>query len=241
MAITYCSNGIKNREYVINYLRQKKLESPGYKVLDVGGAASPWCDDLVDAYIDIMPVCNKRVFIGNFYEDSVWYEVGKEHWDFVISTHTLEDIRAPDILINKFKAVAKEGFISVPNKHTEFINIESSQYLGYCHHRWIFQITSDMKFRAIAKMPIVNCFNPQNIYQSTILRLKNIMRLLKNKQPHKLPQSISWLDKELASESCELAFIWKSDFEFEYINGDFAGSCADELYSLYVSELKDGL
>jgi len=240
MPIIYSSNGTINRDLIKDYIRTKKKENPDFKVLDVGGTANPWCDDLVDGYVDIVPHDSKKVYMGDINSEKVWKEIGREKWDFCICTHTLEDIRDPKFVIDRIQSSFQSGFISIPNKHTEFSNVESKHYLGYCHHRWIFQITSDGRFRAIAKMPIVNLFNKYNLFQNFLFNLRMMVRRLKFKTVTDLP-SINWTDHKKASHKCELAFLWEKDFSFEYINGDFAGKSCDELARLYLEELKDGL
>ena len=46
----------------------------------------------------------------------------------------------------------------MPNKHSEFVNIESNNWVGYCHHRWIFTVANE-ELRFIAKFPLVNAFS----------------------------------------------------------------------------------
>jgi len=41
----------------------------------------------------------------------------------VTCTHTLEDVRDPEIAIREMQRIGKSGFISVPNRHTELSNL----------------------------------------------------------------------------------------------------------------------
>jgi hypothetical protein len=41
------------RSEVISYLTQKRRNNSNYRVIDIGGANNPWCDEFVDAYVDI--------------------------------------------------------------------------------------------------------------------------------------------------------------------------------------------
>jgi 2-polyprenyl-3-methyl-5-hydroxy-6-metoxy-1,4-benzoquinol methylase len=77
------------------------------------------------------------LFVGNICEPQIWNQVAEsiEKFDFSICTHVFEDVRDPLFVAKGLMTISKAGFISMPNKHTEFWNIESPAYLGYCHHR----------------------------------------------------------------------------------------------------------
>lgn len=242
MPIMTKSNGKIDRERVFAYLAQKKLENPGYKVLDIGGSAHPWCDKYVDAYVDFIPVAHKRTFVGDVNAHDVWSEIAKEEWDFCICTHLLEDIRSPDFVINKIRGMFTAGFISMPNKHSEFSHVESKFFLGYSHHRWIFTMVDD-ELRAIAKMPVVNFFARRSLWYHWACSLPLLRRLIRHKR-YLVPVvdgRLRWLNPELAGGGFELAFIWEKDFKFSFINDDFAGVSTDELASLYIQGLARGL
>ena len=228
MPIVYKSNDVMNREKVLDYIKAKKLENPEYKVIDVGGSANPWCEGYVDAYVDFIDSPDKRVIQGDINEAEVWDVLSKEKWDFCICTHTLEDIRDPKYVLNNIRKIASAGFISVPNKHTELSSIESKNYLGFCHHRWIFQITNLNVLRAIGKFHIINNLLPFR---------RSFLSIFDSKNSH----GIKWVDKELVGRNYELAFIWEDTFDFEFINNDFAGESCRELSMLFVEDLSEGL
>lgn len=224
-----------NREVAKDYIKKQKQVNPNYKVIDIGGAANPWCDELVNAYIDIIEVEGKKTFSGDIYSNELWEKIKKEKYDFCICTHMLEDIRDPAFIINKINENFSAGFISVPNKHTELSNIENPAFLGYCHHRWIFTIVED-KLKALAKMPVVEVFNQKNKKKCIRERILCMLNLNNDKFP-----KLDWVDKNIAKSECELAFIFKEHIDFEFINNDFAGINRDELINLYVYNLKEGL
>ena len=240
MPITYKSNGQLNREIVKDYLRDKKAANPNFKVMDIGGVVNPWCDEFVDAYADIKPREGKKIYVGDINEEQIWEDIASEHWDFCICTHLLEDIRDPKFVIEKIQRHFSAGFISMPNKHTEFSNIQSKYYVGYCHHRWIFQITLENKLRAIAKFPITSYFGRHFYIQKALSTLRKLFKIHVRRKSANLLSSPDWVDKKLARK-CELSFLWEKDFSFEYINNDYASDSCAELTQLYCDELREGL
>lgn len=234
------------RPSVIDYLKNKKKNNPSYKVIDIAGAANPWCDDWVDAYVDIKPVkTGKRVFRGNLLQPDTWTTLSEaEKWDFSICTHVLEDVRSPQYVIEGLLSISSAGFIAMPNKHTEFSHIESRAFLGYCHHRWIFTIANG-RLLMIAKFPIVNYFSKQN----SILRFlrkrpfSGIQRKL-GLYRYDYGPGLDWVDSSKVfvkdGQRSELGFIWEDSFEFESINNDYADS-GWELAELYRIGLEQGL
>ncbi|MBW1800195.1 MAG: hypothetical protein JRJ85_05630 [Deltaproteobacteria bacterium] len=150
------------RPNVKRYLRNVRSENPHYTVIDIGGALNPWCDEFVTTYVDINEVSTKReVLIGNFMEEAFWEGIRGRSWDFAICTHVLEDIRDPLFLVKKILRIVDAGFIAVPNKHTELSPVESPQYPGYYHHRWIFTLEGQV-LRAIAKLPLLGYYRSAN-------------------------------------------------------------------------------
>ncbi len=241
MPITYCSNGLRERERIKAFLREQKQLNPAYKVIDIGGHANPWCDEFVDAYVDILPHPTKTTFVGDINEPEVWARIGATQWDFSICTHTLEDIRDPKVVIGYLQRVSRAGFISMPNKHTELANIESPQYVGYCHHRWIFQISPEGKLRALAKLGITQRLKPRNLLTRAVTSVRLWIRAnIRGKHAKRLPE-VRWIDRSLATHEAELALMWEHEIPFEYVNGDFPGASCHELARLYTEEIAPGL
>jgi hypothetical protein len=69
--------------------------------------------------------------------------------DFLICSHTLEDIRNPIWLCQEINRVAKRGYIEIPSRRMESIrNLEHRGYPGYYHHRWLVEVEGhDVVFR----------------------------------------------------------------------------------------------
>lgn len=251
MKILYKSNsrtGIQNHEYINRFIEDQKRQNPAYKVLDVGGAMNPWCK-WVDAFVDCQEVSGKKVFVGDVNDSELWGQVTSEGpWDFLICSHLLEDIRNPSFVIEKIQQVAHSGCIAMPNKHTEFSLVESGNYLGYGHHRWIFTLAEDCLL-IMPKMPAVNDFLRANYFvpakiTAAIIRRKkkwiqwNGLALVMRRF---LKPDLSWFDESLAGHEFELSFIWEGGFDFKYVNGDFSGSSIAELKSLYREALSEGI
>ncbi|MBY0384243.1 class I SAM-dependent methyltransferase [bacterium] len=213
----------KSRDYVIQYIKQKKQHNKQFRVIDIGGGVNPWAGEVVDAYIDICnPKNSKNVFIGDINETDVWDQILKseQKFDFSICTHTLEDIRDPIFVLKQIMKISKSGYISFPSKHTEFSNHESHYWNGSCHHRWVFTVKSDAKGDFLFFMPLWPCVSYFNSYfVNPWLTLKRFLRLT-NKDKFLGSRRLPWLNSSLASSQNELGFIWDEKIRFEYL--DFA-------------------
>ena len=64
-------------------------------------------------------------------------------FDFVICRQTLEDLSHPEFVVNQLQKVAKAGWIGVPSKHFELMNMQGIYGTNFAtrglhHHRWIY-------------------------------------------------------------------------------------------------------
>lgn len=50
-----------------------------------------------------------------------------------------------------------------------------------------------------------------------------------------------WIDRQRASDQCELSLQFEGMLDFHYLNNDFAGYNANELFRLYTKYLAEGL
>lgn len=243
MPIRQANNDGSLRASVVEYLRERRATGP-FRVIDVGGAANNWCDDLVDTYVDIQNPKGsaKRVITGDLNTPEVWEKIAAESWDFAICTHVLEDIRAPDFILKNLFRIAPAGFVSFPNKHTEMSHVESSAWVGYCHHRWIYTVV-DQTLRIMGKFSIANYFGRKSRTSHWLSMLpKGDLIGRKLYGPPGGP-ALDWVDAALVTGKrfTELGIWWEGPFAFEFINGDYAGSSVLELASLYRNELRKGL
>jgi len=146
----------KNAEIILEKL------SPDDIVLDIGGWAQPF--NRANYVLDIMPY-ETRGFFGNlgpekeFFSKTTWIRhdissktplpFGDKEIDFVICSHTLEDIRDPVHLCSEIIRIGKKGYIEVPSRIVESTKgLEGKKYVGYYHHRWLVDIgPSELTFR----------------------------------------------------------------------------------------------
>ena len=242
MPIIYQSNreNAVSRQRVKDYLAAHKHS--GYRVMDIGGAAGPWCDEFVDVYVDKEDVPGKNVIIGDIQADETWARIREFHPDFIICTHVLEDLRDPLYVLKNINELCCSGYISMPNKHTELSNIESMLYVGYCHHRYIFSLHDGVLF-AFFKFSMANMFSWYGRLAFGMQRLpflgKKIASHSKSLDFLKKPV-LHWHDSGLVGLAFELGILFEGGLEFCAIDGDYAYS-GDRMYEIFTQELGRGL
>lgn len=208
------------------------------KILDIGGGTNCWGLPYVNHIADFFWRETKSKLEGGsevklFHVDVEDYKSFDElhaycekngKFDFIICTHTLEDLNNPKLLCQKMNELGKAGYISIPSKYTELsffefwyptsksrnkaldiygkYQIQCSpirDYKGYCHHRWIYQIKENKLIG----------FPKQNIFERTSsIELEEIIQSQKHRQ------SLS-----------EISFWWQDSFDFDFIQaGDLVGN-----------------
>lgn len=148
--------------FAFEYLFSHKPENHTLRVLDIGAASNPWGGSWITHIADnfVTPeteqqFANKGITVFKVdVEDSLNWSLilddveknGK--FDFVICSHTLEDLNNPKIALKMINKIGKAGYISMPSKYAEFTKFETrgglEGYNGYHHHRWIYQIKNDI-------------------------------------------------------------------------------------------------
>ncbi len=122
-------------------------------VLDVGGWAKPL--SRADWVIDLMPYGTRGVYgdhrpeLERFTHDS-WVErdiCDREPWpfsddqfDFVVCSHTLEDVRDPVWVCSEINRVGRAGYIEVPSRLEEQAWGVAGEWAGWSHHHWLIDI-----------------------------------------------------------------------------------------------------
>lgn len=130
-----------DREEVLSLLENLKSN----RVLDIGGTLGSWASKYTTHLIDLNPpndVKNIKYFKGDLGLPEVWNDVLEDvkengKFDFIISTHTLEDLRNPQMTLYYMEKIGKQGFIAVPSKYVES-GKWGPPFRGWNHHRWIF-------------------------------------------------------------------------------------------------------
>lgn len=157
MIYNFKYSSVNHKKEVLDYLKEKNFK----RVIDVGATASGWSSEYISHYVDINEWVGSpyKGFHGNICLYSTWEPILKDVeenglYDFVICSHTLEDISSPQFVSEMLCKIAKEGFIAVPSKNIELRRNTNGPYLGYVHHRWIYNKEGD-KFMAYPKLNFI--------------------------------------------------------------------------------------
>jgi Methyltransferase domain len=126
---------------------------PDAVVLDVGGAMKPF--NRADWIMDALPY-EERGALGSIggqserFNADTWVRrdfCDREPWpfddkqlDFVICSHTLEDVRDPIWMCSEMNRIAKAGYIEVPSRLEEQTYGFQGPWTGWSHHRWLIDI-----------------------------------------------------------------------------------------------------
>ncbi|CAE7257363.1 OS5_229L [Symbiodinium natans] len=83
-------------------------------------------------------------------------------FDFVVTSHVLEDLREPSTVVRLLPMIAKAGFVAVPSKFYELTYQDDTpdpdslglrrKYRGCIHHHWIYTVQNDTLL-AVPKLP----------------------------------------------------------------------------------------
>ena len=250
MPIVFASEGKIIRNEVTKFLQNlsKKKE---LRILDIGASANPWLGELITDTIDFVYMKRNKInsHIGDANLISTYKKFDNNVFDFVNCSHTLEDLRSPDIPITEMMRIAKSGFIAVPNRHTEVSNLTKyppfgskfrlgGNHIGFAHHRWFFNNPYPNKIEAYAKWSGIS--GTESIYEKLIKKIARFPILRRKylsiitKLGAKSFGYHKWLKPELVDVSKnELSFIWLKDFKFSYFNNDYAGDGDPETFRLF--------
>jgi hypothetical protein len=141
--------------YEPNEERVLSLLGPGDRVLDIGGWGRPF--NRADFVMDAEPYetrltsraqggprerFTKATWIQRDLCDHTPYPFADKEIDFVVCSHTLEDIRDPLWVCAEMVRIARRGYVEVPSRLVETCRgVESRHFAGYSHHRWLIDIT----------------------------------------------------------------------------------------------------
>jgi hypothetical protein len=128
------------------------------RVLDVGGWAKPFAR--ADAVIDLMPYETRGLYgydegtrDAERFTEATWVRrdiCSREPWpfrdnefDFVICSHTLEDIRDPVWVCGELQRIARAGYIEIPSRLEEQTYGVQGPWVGWGHHHWLIEVEPD--------------------------------------------------------------------------------------------------
>ncbi len=188
----------KNIEIILEQI------TPSDVVLDIGGWAQPF--NRANYVIDILPY-ETRGYAGSngpkeeYFSKDTWIlqdistrkplPFKDKEIDYVICSHTLEDIRDPLHLCSEIIRIGKRGYIEVPSRTLESImGLEGKNYPGYYHHRWLIEVEGS----------------------KIIFQFKS--HLMYNSWKYTLPKSYL---KEMKEEDKFAYLFWDGDFQYEEI------------------------
>jgi hypothetical protein len=82
------------------------------------------------------------------------YPFGDKELDYVICSHTLEDIRDPLWVCSEMIRIGKRGYVEIPSRIWESCRGFEAGIVGLSHHRWLIDICGNeisftMKFHSI--------------------------------------------------------------------------------------------
>ena len=116
-------------------------------------------------------------------------------FDFVVCSHTLEDIRNPIQACHEIIRVGKRGYIEIPSRLLEStIGVESNRYTGFYHHRWLIDVVDEGP-----GTEMVFQFKPHCIHESFRYHLPR--RFIRGKS---LDELSTW-------------FFWEGEFKFREV------------------------
>jgi hypothetical protein len=137
-----------------NSARVLELLTTTDRVLDIGGWALPF--NRANYVLDIGDYDGRGMFGSQgpqeeHFTRETWivrdlcdktpYPFPDKYFDYVICSHTLEDIRDPVWVCSEINRIGKRGYIEVPSLLSELSRgVESRHYAGRNHHRWLIEI-----------------------------------------------------------------------------------------------------
>jgi len=123
-------------------------------VLDIGGWAKPF--PRADWVLDTLPYETRGLYgydgpgAERFTSDT-WvcrdicdrtpFPFADKQFDFVICSHTLEDLRDPIWVCEEINRIGKAGYLEVPSRLEEQSYGIQGPWVGWGHHHWLVDIT----------------------------------------------------------------------------------------------------
>lgn len=123
-------------------------------VLDIGAWGRPFTR--ADWVMDLMPYETRGLYgrdgpLPERFTAETWirrdvcdrepYPFGDKELEFVICSHTLEDVRDPVWVCSEMVRIGKAGYIEVPSRLEEQSYGFQGPWVGWGHHRWLIDVT----------------------------------------------------------------------------------------------------
>jgi Methyltransferase domain len=123
-------------------------------VLDLGGWGKPFTR--ADWVIDLMPYETRGLYgrdgegeerfgpdtwIQRDLCDREPYPFADDEIDFVVCSHTLEDVRDPVWVCREINRIGKAGYVEVPSRLEEQSYGVQGPWVGWGHHHWLVEIS----------------------------------------------------------------------------------------------------
>jgi SAM-dependent methyltransferase len=134
--------------------------APDAAVLDIGGWADPF--ERADWVVDQFPYESRGLYERRGWIDpprdrgperftaETWVQrdvcertplpFDADQFDFVVCSHTLEDLRDPVWVCSEIARVGKKGYIEVPSRLEEQSWGVAGEYVGWPHHHWLIDV-----------------------------------------------------------------------------------------------------
>ncbi len=141
------TNSDTSRKQLLEQLSSERERDPSFRVIDVGGAATSWSAPVVDCIVDINATDSERSIAADICTIQGWEKILAASrkiggFSYAICTHTLEDLYNPFLALEYLPKIARKGIITMPSIEAELSHIESLNWKGHVHHRWIFHEAS---------------------------------------------------------------------------------------------------
>lgn len=137
-----------------NVAEIEKFITADSRVLDVGGWYQPFTR--ADVVVDLLDYDSRGLggragsgrerfsanswVIHDISSGPLPFDDGE--FDFVVCSHTLEDVRDPVYVCSELMRVGRRGYIEVPSRAVESMRgLEGRNYVGHYHHRWLIEIS----------------------------------------------------------------------------------------------------
>ena len=167
---------------------------PDDLVLDIGGWAEPF--PRADWVVDLMPYETRGLYSHDVadagperFSADTWLVAdicerrplpfGDDQFDFVICSHTLEDLRDPIGVCAEIVRVGKAGYIEVPSRLEEQAWGVAGPFAGWSHHRWLIDLIDGERLEFVHKPHAIHALPQAQIPHGTYEALAPEQRVIR--------------------------------------------------------------